>query len=94
MPLHEFHPICDTEIAKLPQTPGVYLVFQIQIPIYVDSADNLREAVQGIKAKFPRATHFSVEQPNGGAEKLAARVQKLREDLKLVRVAAFVGPPS
>jgi hypothetical protein len=89
MPLHEFHPICEGEIAKIPAQPGVYLLFQIQIPLHVDGTPNLRDALQDIKSSFPRATHFAVEQNPEPA--LAERVQKLRHELKLVRAATFVG---
>jgi hypothetical protein len=89
--LSHFHPLCDGEIARLPETPGVYLMFQLQVPLQVDGALNLRLAVQRARSQFPRATHFSVETVSSAAE-LADQVEKRRHELRLVRTATLVGP--
>jgi hypothetical protein len=89
MALHELHPLCDAEIAGLPASPGVFVLFQIEVAVHVDSATNLRKGLRAAKAKFPGASHFSVEplDPQG----LSARVEQLRSQLRLVRTATFVG---
>jgi hypothetical protein len=96
MSLSEFHPFDPGEVAKVPDCPGVYLLFQIQIPLYVDGGDNLRKALTQGKAQFPAATHFSIE--TVPAARVCERVQEVMTELKLVRGATFVGhaedPPS
>jgi excinuclease UvrABC nuclease subunit len=87
MPLHELHPFGDAEIAKLPPQPGVYVLFQIQIPIRVGAAGNLRRDLSAAKAEFPGATHFSVELLS--AENVAQRAQAVTEELRLVRALGF-----
>ncbi|MBZ5706848.1 MAG: hypothetical protein LAN63_15975 [Acidobacteriia bacterium] len=89
MALQELHPFNDAEIAKLPEKPGVYILFQIEVAVHVDSAGNLRKGVRTAKARFPAASHFSVETLSTRA--LAQRVKHLRQELKLVRTATFVG---
>lgn len=91
MALYQFHPLCDAEIAKVPQEPGVYVLFQIQIPIHGDSAKNLRRELIRAKRRFPGASHFSVEAMNGDARSIRQRVREIRERLKLVRKGTFVG---
>jgi excinuclease UvrABC nuclease subunit len=89
MALNELHPFNDAEIAKLPAKPGVYVFFQIEVAVHVDSAANLRKAVQTAKARFPAASHFSVEARSPRTS--VQRVNNLRQQLKLVRTATFVG---
>jgi hypothetical protein len=89
MALHELHPFCDAEIANLPTKPGVYVLFQIEVAVHADWAGNLRQGLSAAKAKFPSASHFSVETLAPRA--LAPRVQQLRKQLRLVRTASFVG---
>jgi hypothetical protein len=88
MPLHELHPFHHTEIANLPQQPGVYVLFQIENPIHADGAKNLRKGLHAAKAEFPHATHFAVETLEHG---LPQRLRKLRRELKLVRRPGFIG---
>jgi hypothetical protein len=91
MGLDQFHPFCDPEIAKVPRKPGVFVLFQIQIPIHVDSAEDLRKGLVRGKRQFPGASHFSVEAVTGDARSIRHRVREIRERLKLVRTGAFVG---
>lgn len=91
MGIQELHSFCDEETSKLPQKPGVYVLFQVQNPLYADSAINLRTDIREAKKTFPRATHFSVEMIDAEADVIAKRVRQLREQLKLVRLASFVG---
>lgn len=90
MALHEFHPISESEIAGVPEVAGVYVLFQLQIPLHVDGAENLRAGLAGAKGEFPGATHFSVEAVSG-AKAIARRVSQLRQELRPVRTATFVG---
>ena len=92
MPLHEFHPFSRGELAQLPKASGIYVLFQVQIPIYVDSADNLQLAVRQARKKFPRATHFATEIIAHHSATMARRLAELRKQLRQVRGAAFVGP--
>jgi len=92
MPLHELHTFSDSEIAKVPGERGIYVLYQVQNPLHVDGSDNLREALTAARMQFPRATHFSVEACET-ASQLAARLQQLREELRLVRTLAFVPRP-
>jgi excinuclease UvrABC nuclease subunit len=91
MALHELHPFHAAEVAKLPQTPGVYVLFQVENPIHAGGAANLRKGVRGAKARFPRATHFSVEALSKPRRALARRMQALKKELSAVRVKTFVG---
>jgi hypothetical protein len=91
MALHELHPLSDGEIAKLPQKPGVYVFFHIEVAVHVDGAQNLRKELLRAKAQFPAATHFSVEMAESNGQGVARRVQQLREQLRLVRTVGFVG---
>lgn len=94
MALDQFHPLCDSEIAKVPQKKGVYVLFQIQIPIHAAGAGNLRKELIRAREQFPRASHFAVEPIKGDARSVRERVSELQERLKLVRTGAFVGPRS
>lgn len=90
MALHELHPMSDSEIAGLPQQAGVFVLFQIEVPIHVDGAANLGKALQLAKSRFPAATHFAVESARAGSG-LSQRVTRLREELRLVRSVGFDG---
>ena len=79
MALHELHPFNPTEIAKLPQKPGVYVLYQVQTPRHADSAEDLRNGLLTAKAKFPAATHFAVETLDSGRPALARRLRQLRQ---------------
>jgi len=91
MALHELHPFQRGEIAKLPQKPGVYVLFQIEVAIHADGARNLRRELRAAKAKFPAATHFAVETPAASSRAIVQRVRQLRKDLSLVRTVSFMG---
>jgi hypothetical protein len=94
MALHELHPFSDGEIANLPQKPGVYVFFQIEVAVHVDGAQHLRRELLRAKAQLPAATHFAVEMADGNGQGMARRVQQLREQLRLVRTVGFVGTRS
>jgi hypothetical protein len=91
MALHELHPFSDWEIAQVPQKRGVYILFQVESPIHADGAENLRKGIVGAKEKFPRATHFAVETLSSNARAFSQRVRKLKKEMKLVRIRAFLG---
>lgn len=91
MALHELHPMSDSEIARLPQQTGVFVLFQIEVPIHVDGAADLRKALRLAKARFPAASHFSVEPARAGSRRRGQRVAALREELRLVRSVGFDG---
>jgi hypothetical protein len=91
VPLHELHPFTDAEVANLPSKRGVYVLFQVQIPLHADGAVNLRKSLLAAKAKFPGATHFSVEALGPSAGSVAQRLRALRKELRRVRAAAFIG---
>ena len=91
MPLHELHPFnSDTEIAKAPAGRGVYVLYQIQIPLHAGGAENLREALTQARSDFPGASHFAVELHATSAE-VESRVNELRQQFRRVRSSAFVG---
>ena len=91
MPLHELHPFnSDDEIAKVPAERGVYVLYQIQIPLHAGGAENLREALLGARSTFPGASHFAVE-PHATAAAVEERVRDLRQQFRRVRSSAFVG---
>ena len=94
MALHELHPLNRTEIAKLQPDPGVYVLFQVQIPLHADGAKNLRQGLLTVKAKFPAATHFAVETIENGGPALVRRLRELRKQLTRVRTAGFIGSDS
>jgi hypothetical protein len=89
MPLSELHPLCDVEIVNLPAKPGVFVLFQIEVPVHADGAGNLRQALRSARSRFPQASHFSVELLDSQA--VPARIQQLRTQLRLVRTASFIG---
>ena len=91
MALDELHPFIRSEIAKLPQQPGVYVLFQVQIPVHADGAKNLRQSLLAAKGKFTGATHFAVETIERGRPAILERLRQLREELGRVRSAGFIG---
>jgi hypothetical protein len=91
MPLHELHPFTDAEVGRLPAERGVYVLFQIENPVYAGGAENLRQAIANAKARFPTATHFSTEIIEGTRRTLTQRVNDVRRELKLVGKEVFVG---
>jgi hypothetical protein len=91
MALHELHPFQTAEIARLPQTAGVYVLFQVENPIHCGGAENLRRGVRSAKARFPRATHFAVETVANPHRALSQRLQAVKKELRLVRTATFIG---
>jgi hypothetical protein len=90
MPLHELHPFQDPEIAKVATDRGVYVLYQIQIPLHVSGAENLREELLKARAAFPGASHFAVETHSSEA-RVKQRVADLRQQFRRVRSSAFVG---
>lgn len=88
MPLHEFHPFSDAEIAKIPQQSGVFLIFQVEVPVHVDGARDLRQAVRKARPRYPAATHFAIE-PIEGDRAIAERLKTLRSELNRVRSTTF-----
>jgi hypothetical protein len=79
------------EIARLPSQRGVYVVFQIENPVYAGDAENLRKALADAKKRFPAGTHFSTEIFEGTRHTLTQRVNDVRRELKLVGKEVFVG---
>ena len=92
MSLSELHPFIATEIERVPEDAGVFVLFQIQIPIHADQARNLRQHLLRAKKEFPNASHFAVE-PGKYGQETTRRVENLRNDLRLVRAKGFVGTP-
>ena len=90
MPLHELHPFTESEVSNVPSKRGVYVLFQVQIPLHADGAVNLRKSLLEAKTRFPGATHFSVE-ALGPSGSVAQRLRALEKELRLVRAAAFIG---
>lgn len=88
MPLHEFHPFSDSEIAKIPEQSGVFLIFQVEVPVHVDGAKDLRQAVRKARPLYPAATHFAVE-PIQGVGAINERLTALRRELNRVRSTTF-----
>jgi hypothetical protein len=92
--LSELHPLSRNEIAKLPAKPGVYVLFQVQIPVHADAAKNLRRSLLAAKAKFAGATHFAVEVIEKDSLGVVQRLGHLRKELARVRTAGFIGSDS
>ena len=90
MPLHELHPFTGAEVARLPIEPGVYVLFQIENPVYAGGAENMRKVLADAKRRFPAATHFSTETVEGTRRILTQRVSDVRRELKLVGKEVFV----
>lgn len=90
MPLHELHPYTDAEVAKVSPERGVYVLYQIQVPLHADGADNVCEALASARVHFPGASHFATE-PHSNREDVDARVRELREQFRRIRTSAFVG---
>ena len=91
MALHELHPFTDAEVAGAPQQPGVYVLFQVENPLHVDSAANLHEKLKSEKARLSQATHFAIETGYKTEREAEKRVEKLRKELGRVRVEWFAG---
>jgi hypothetical protein len=92
MALHELHPFTEPEIASAPQEPGVYVLFQVENPLHVDSAANLRRHLKSEKARLPQATHFAIETGYKSERDAARRVEQVKKELGRVRVEWFAGP--
>ena len=88
MGLGEWHPFCESEIERTPAARGVFVLFRIEVPVHVAGASNLRKALRAAKTEHAAATHFAVEPSTADTEE---RVSQLREELKLVRSAGFMG---
>lgn len=91
MAVHELHPFTDPEVGGTPEEPGVYVLFQVENPLHVDSAANLRAKLKTEKVRLPQATHFAVETGYKTEREAAKRVEKLRKELGRVRVEWFAG---
>ncbi len=91
MALHELHPFTDAEVIRAPQAAGVYVLFQVENPLHVDSAANLRTKLKAEKLRLPQATHFAIEIGYKTERDAAKRVQTLRKELGRVRVEWFAG---
>jgi len=77
-------------MAKVPAERGVYVLYQIQIPLHAGGAENLREALIQVHSDFPGASHFAIELHATTAE-VEARVDELRQQFRRVRSSAFAG---
>jgi len=91
MPVHELHPLVGSEIAKVPQEAGVYVLYQLENPLAARRAANLRKALRSAKSEYPGAMYFAVEVLP--ASKIASRLRQLEADMGLVRKRTFVGMP-
>ena len=91
MALHELHPLTDVEIAGVAATSGIYVLFQVETPLHVDSAANLRQRLASEKTRLPQATHFATETGHRSEQEAAQRLEKLRQELRRVRVGWFAG---
>ena len=92
MALHELHPFTEAEIASVPEEPGIYVLFQVENPLHVDGAPNLRRQLRGEKARLPQATHFAIETGYKSERDSAKRVEQIKRELSRVRVEWFSGP--
>lgn len=77
------------QIARVPAKSGVYVLYQLQIPLHAEGATNLRKQLTAARKQFPRATHFAVELI--APDELSQRVDQLQQELSLVRKKGFVG---
>ena len=91
MAVYELHPFTDAEIATVPQERGVYVLYQVENPLYVDAAPNLRQRLVKDKVRLPQATHFALETGYRSEQETAERVAQLRKELSRVRAQGFVG---
>jgi hypothetical protein len=91
MTVHELHPFTEAEIRGAPEEPGVYVLFQVENPLHVGSAANLRAKLKVEKVRLPQATHFAVETGYKTELEAAKRVEKLKKELGRVRVEWFAG---
>jgi excinuclease UvrABC nuclease subunit len=92
MALHELHPFTAGEIASVPEEAGVYVLFQVENPLHVGSAANLRRHLKSEKRRLLKATHFAIETGYESESKAAKRVEKVKKELSRVRVEWFAGP--
>jgi excinuclease UvrABC nuclease subunit len=92
MALHELHPYTEAEIATVPQEAGVYVLFQVENPLHVGGAANLRQQLKSEKTRLPQATHFAIETGYASESDAAKRVEKVKNELGRVRVEWFAGP--
>jgi hypothetical protein len=92
MGLHELHPFTDAEIAGAPPEAGIYVLFQVETPLHVDSASNLRQRLGREKSRLPQATHFAIETGHRSPRDAAQRLETLKKELARVRRGWFAGP--
>jgi hypothetical protein len=88
MGLGELHPFCEEEVAGVAAERGIYVLFQIQIPIHVDATQDLRSGLREARTKFPRASHFSVETAASDAV-MQVRLEELQKQMTRVRASTF-----
>ena len=91
MAVHELHPFTDAEVAGALEEPGVYVLFQVENPLHVGSAANLRAKLKTEKVRLPQATHFAIETGYKTEHEAEKRVAKLKKELGRVRVEWFAG---
>lgn len=89
MALYEWRPFIKEQIARVPAKAGVFVLYQLQIPLHADGTSNLRKRLLEARKHYPRATHFAVE-VNETAD-LSQRVTQLQQELSLVRKKGFIG---
>ena len=92
MALHVLHPYTEAEIAFVPQEAGVYVLFQVENPLHVGGAANLRQQLKSEKGRLPQATHFAIETGYASEREAAKRVETVKKELSRVRVEWFAGP--
>jgi hypothetical protein len=88
MGLDEMHPFSEGELATVKPGRGVFVLFQIQIPIHVDAAEDLQKGLREARTKFPRASHFAVE-PSADKTAMQDRLRELQRQMTRVRAATF-----
>jgi hypothetical protein len=88
MGLDEMHPFSEGELATVKPGRGVFVLFQIQIPIHVDAAEDLQKGLREARTKFPRASHFAVEAAPDEPS-MRVRLQELQRQMTRVRAATF-----
>jgi hypothetical protein len=81
-------PLTDEEIFKIPERPGVFVLYAAGLPILVEAEEgNLRKRLLRCREQYPDATDFSIEGLQAYCGDRADLAENVRKRLGLARQA-------
>jgi len=87
------YPLIDSEIQRIPERLGVFLLYDSNGPICVDYG-NMQNGVQTARPQHPEATRFRLIQSCKDPQSMAQLVEVLKKDHGLIRTQPIGFSPS